>query len=71
MAAQRHMEISGSEMESKPQLQSTPQLWPCQILNPLHQAGDPTHSSAATQATAIGFLTYFATEGNPGAGFIC
>ena len=33
--------------------------------NPLHQAGNRTHTSAETGATAVGFLTYYATVGTP------
>ena len=34
------MDIPWPEIESKPQLQPTPQLWQCWILNPLLPAGD-------------------------------
>ena len=36
----RHLEVSGPQVESKPHLQSTPQLWQRQILNPLHCSGN-------------------------------
>ena len=41
------------EIQAKPQLWSTPQLWECWILNPLHQAGNWTYTSAATPAAAV------------------
>ena len=41
------------------------QLWQCQILNPLCLARDWTQTSAATWATAVGFLTYCAMVGTP------
>ena len=43
------MEVPGPGSESEPQL--------CQF-NPVWQAVNQTHSSAATQAPAVGFLTY-------------
>ena len=46
------MEILGSGIESEPQLQPKPQLWQCQILNPLHPSGNQTRALAATQAAA-------------------
>ena len=33
--------------------------------NPLHQDGAQTHTSTATQATALGFLTHCPTVGTP------
>ena len=33
--------------------------------NPLHQAGDRTHTSTAIWAAAVGFLTHCATVGTP------
>ena len=46
---QRHMEVPRPEIKSKPQLGPTPQLWQCQILNPLCQAEDQTHASSETK----------------------
>ena len=34
-------------------------------VNPLHWARDQTHTSAATQATTVGFLIHFAKAGTP------
>ena len=61
------MEVPGPRSESKPQLQLTPQLWQCQILNLLRQTGDQTRTSAAIQATRdnVGSLTHCATAGTP------
>ena len=39
--------ISGPGIRSKPQLQHKLQLWQCQILNPLCQAGDQTQSQCS------------------------
>ena len=58
MAALWYMEGPRPGIESEPQLQH-------QIFKPLHQAGDGAHASAATQATAVGFLTHCATAGTP------
>ena len=44
----RHMEVSRPETESELQLQPTPQLQQCQILNPLHQATDRTCTTSQT-----------------------
>ena len=55
------MEIPGPGIESEPQLPPMPQLQPCQILNPLHWAGERTHTSSATRE----FLTHSATAGTP------
>ena len=44
----QHMEVPRPGVESELQLQSMPQLWQHQILNPLYQAGDQTHASATT-----------------------
>ena len=49
-------------MEFEPQLW---QLWQCWILNALHWAGDQTHISVVTQATAVEFLTHCVTVGTP------
>ena len=35
-------EVPGPEIESKPELRPTPQLWQHWIFNPLHQAGGQT-----------------------------
>ena len=43
-----HMEVPWSGIESTPQLRPTPQLWKCQILNPLRQARDQTHTATET-----------------------
>ena len=53
----RHMEAPGSGTELEPQ------LWQCQILNPLCQAGDQTCASVATWASALRFLTHHAIAG--------
>ena len=52
-------------IKSEPQLQPTPQLWQGQILNPLFQAEDQTHTSAAIQAISVKFLTHCTTVGTP------
>ena len=59
-----HMEVPG------PGTESTPQLWPMLSscgntgsFNTLHQAGHRTHTSTATQAPAVGFLTLWTTVG--------
>ena len=45
-------------------LNPTPQLQQCQILyNPPHRARNRIHTSAATRATAVGYLTYCTTAG--------
>ena len=44
-------------IESELQLQPESQLQQRWILNPLHWAWDRTHTSAATQAAAVGSLT--------------
>ena len=44
-----HMEVPGPGIESKLQLQPTPQPWQHRILNPPHRAGDRTWASAATR----------------------
>ena len=50
----------------RPRIESKLQLQQRQIFNPLHQAGDQTCTSTATQATqAVGFLTHCATAGTP------
>jgi len=43
-----HMEVPWLGIESKPQLQPTPQLQQSQILNQLHWAGDKTHATTET-----------------------
>ena len=48
------MEVPGPGIESKLHLQQ------CWIFNPLCQARDGTHTSTATRAAAIGFLTHHA-----------
>ena len=53
------MEVPGPGTESEPQLQQR------QILNPLLKAGDQTHTSAATRATVVGFLTHGTTSETP------
>ena len=50
------MEVPRPGIESELQLGS---------FNPLHWAGDQTHTLAATQATAVGFLIHCATVGTP------
>lgn len=35
------MKVPGPRTESVPQLQPTPQLWQCWILNPLRKSGTP------------------------------
>ena len=42
----------------KLQLKPTPYLQQCQFFNPLHQAGDRKHTSTATWAAIVGFLTH-------------
>ena len=59
------MEVPEPGTESEMQLQPTPQLWQCQILNPLYRTGDQTLASAATLATAVGFLTHRTMAGTP------
>ena len=49
----------------RPETQSKTQLWQPRVFNPLHQARDQTHASAATQAPAVGFLTYCAMAETP------
>ena len=39
----QHIEVFGPGIQSKPQLQPLPQLWQCQILNPLNQALNLCH----------------------------
>ena len=58
-----HVEVPRPGIESKPQLQPTPQLRQSWILNPLCWPGDWTCTSAATVATAFGFLAHCATAG--------
>ena len=53
-----YVEVPGPGIESEPQMQ----LRQCRIL---HWARDPTLTSAATRAAAVGFLTHCATEGTP------
>ena len=53
------MEVPGPETESEQQLQQP------RILNPLHQTGERTLASVAPQATAVRFLTLYATAGTP------
>lgn len=60
-----HMEAPGPGTESELQLWSTPQLWHHQILNPLSQSRDRTHTSSATQATAGRFLIHCPKVGPP------
>ena len=43
-----HMEVPGPGTESEPHLPPIPQLWQCQILNPLFWAGDWTGNSTET-----------------------
>ena len=50
-------------IELRSQLQPTPQLWQCQILNPPCQARDQTRTSATTRAAAVGSLTCYTTAG--------
>ena len=52
-------EIPGPGIESKPQLQPTPQLQQHQILNALHWAKDQTHAVGNSAET----LTHRATAG--------
>ena len=63
MAAPWLLEVPGPEVDSKPQLWPTPQLWLLWILNWLHSAGNWSHTSAVTWAIAVGFLTHCATVG--------
>ena len=58
-------EVPRPGIESKLQLQFTPQLWHCQILFPLHQARDWIHTSATTRATAVRYLTHFSRAETP------
>ena len=48
------MEVPGPGIESKPQLQHT-----LNHFNPLHQAGDQTHTSEVTRATAVELFPFF------------
>ena len=66
------MEVPKPWIEAKPQLQPTPQLQKHQILfNPLCvKARDQTHTSAATQEAAVGFLIRCDTAGTPKAVFM-
>ena len=61
----RHLEFPGPGIESEPQLQAMPQLWQCQILNPLCWAGDWTCTSTVTWAAAVRFLIHCTTVGTP------
>ena len=61
-----HGSSQARKTESKLQLQLIPYLHQCQILNPLCQAGDRTHDSTATWATAVRFLIHWATVVSPG-----
>ena len=45
LATLRHMELPEQGIRSKPQPRTKPQLWQCQIFNPLCQARDRTHIS--------------------------
>ena len=47
----QHMDIARQGIKSKPQLQISPQLHQCQILNPLCSAGARTRTSVGTPAT--------------------
>ena len=61
-----HMEVPVPGVESELYLLTMLQLWQCHILfNPLRWAKDQTHTSAATQAPAVGFLAHCATAGTP------
>ena len=60
-----HMDISGPGIKSKPQLQPTPQLQQCWILNLLCWVADWNCVATATQATSVKFLTYCITAGTP------
>ena len=50
--------------ESKLQLWLTSQLWQHKILSPTTSGQGTTHTSTATQAAIVRFLTHCATEGN-------
>ena len=52
----------------EPEIESEPHLWPfgnAGSFNSLCWARDWTHASIATQATAVRFLTHYATVGTP------
>ena len=55
----QHMEVLRPRIETETQLQPKP------TFNPLHQAGDRTHTLAETQVAAVRFLTHCATAGTP------
>ena len=57
----QHTGVSRAGIQSKPQLWPTLHLWQCQILNPLHWAGNQTHAAAGN----AGFLTHCAIPGTP------
>ena len=67
----QHMEVSRLGVELEMQLLAYTacglphSLQQCQILNPLSQARNPTHTLSATKATAVGFLTSCATMETP------
>ena len=45
----QHMAVLGPGIESEPQLWPMPQLWQCQILNPLHHSGNSRRTKIVTQ----------------------
>ena len=59
------MVVPGPVIESELQLQTMLKLWPHQIFNPLHRAGEQMHASAATRDTAVRFLNHCTTVGTP------
>ena len=61
----QHIEVPGPGTESEPQLRPTPQVQQHWISNPLHWAVGQTCTSSVTWATAVGFLTHWATAGTP------
>ena len=59
--------IEGPEsgIRSEQQLRPMPQLWQCQILNPLCWAGDWTWTSSVIRGAAVRFLTHCTAAGTP------
>ena len=59
------MEVPRLGLESKPQLQICQSYSSARSFNLPHQAGNQTHTSAATLAAAVRFLTHYTTVGTP------
>ena len=63
------MEDPGPGIESQPQLKPMPQLWQCQIFNPLCRARFQILASVVNRVAAVRFLTHCATTGTPATDF--